>query len=487
VTATPPADRPDATPASRLTRREALAAGAVAVAGLAVAHDANLAARARARVVVAGAGLAGLTAAAELERAGWEVEVVEARDRLGGRVHTLRFGSGQHAEAGGEYVDSHHTAVIETVRRHGLELEDVRRGFGGLADLVFRNGRREPYGRFLVGDGSARQLRRYQSALYGLLDQVSVSEPGTRRGPELDRVSMAEFLDRLGISGNARFLIEVELVGDYGVETRELSLLCVLLAEKVAWDQPSSGVEAFRVRGGNSRLVEAIAGDLAGGVRTGSPVVEVEQGASGVTVRTAGGGSVEADHCVLAMPLPALRRIDFRPALSAPLADAARRLGYATTAKTIFGCRRRFWRERGFSGDVYSDLALGDTWEATDQQPGPRGVLISYVAGDLGAAAARRTARERIRAARLGLGRVFAGSTALVDQAASVAWAGERYSGGCWVNYRPGEVVRHWPALHDAPSDGRVHLAGEHTERLTGYMESAVRSGIDAAQRIRAY
>ena len=433
-----------------------------------------------------GAGLAGLTAAAELERAGWKVDVLEARNRLGGRVHTLRFRSGQHAEAGGEYIDTSHTAMIDSVRRHGLELEDVRRGWAGLRDLVFRDGDRRPLGQFGAGR-PARQIERFWSELYALLGDVEMSDPGARRGPELDRVSLARYLDRLGISGRARFLLEAQLRGDYGVDPRDLSLLCVLFAQRAAWNQPSAGVEAFRVRGGNSRLVDAIAEGLASRVRTGAPVAAVEHGSSGVTARLAGGDTVDADHCVLAVPLPALRRIRILPPLDRPLARAATELGYATSAKTVLSCRRRFWRERGFSGDVLSDLPAGATWEASDQQPGSRGVLITYAAGAAGSAAAAHSPGRRASDAARGVGRIFPGAMQLIEDTAGVAWAGERYSGGCWVNYRPGEVVRHWPALHDAPSDGRVHLAGEHTERLTGYMESAVRSGIAAAARVRAY
>ena len=469
-----------------ITRREALAAGAAAAAGVALGCGGSSTAGARGRVVVVGAGLAGLTAAAELERANWEVEVLEARERLGGRVHTLRFDSGQHAEAGGEYVDTRHTAVIDSVRRYGLELEDTRHGWGGLRDLAFRDGRRVPIAQ-LRGGANGREISRFWSRLYSLLDQVSVSEPGSGRGPELDRVSIAEALDAVSVSGEARFLLEAGFRGDYGVEPRDLSLLCVLFAEKAAWDQPSSGVEAFRVRGGNSRLVKAIAAGLEGRVRTRSAVVEIEHGTSGISARLGGDEVIDADHCVLSVPLPALRRIDFAPALAPPLADAASQLGYATSAKTVLDCRRRFWRERGFSGDVLSDLPLGATWEATDQQPGRRGILLSYVAGSRGRAAARLSADQRIRSAGGGLARVFPGSGLLLEGGESVAWAGERYSGGCWVNYRPGEVVRHWPALHDSPSDGRIHLAGEHTERLTGYMESAIRSGRDAAARVQAY
>jgi monoamine oxidase len=427
-----------------------------------------------------------LTAAAELERAGWEVAVLEARDRLGGRVHTLRFDSGQHAELGGEFIDTRHTAMIAAVRRHGLELEDVRRGWAGLDDLVFTSGRRMSLARFESG-ASARQTRRFWSSLYSLMDDVSVQEPGTRRGPELDRISIAEFLDRLRIAGRARFLIESQLRGDYGVEPRDLSLLFTVLSEKVAWDQPGPGVEAFRVRGGNARLVEAIAGGLAEPVAVGASVTEVEHGASWVTVRTAGGDVHEADHCVLAVPLPARRRIAVHPALARPLAAAADQVAYATTTKTVLDCRRRFWRERGFSGDILCDLPLDFAWEATDQQPGRRGALITYAAGADGRAAARLSAQRRVQLAEDGVARVFPGSRPLIDGASTVAWSGERFSGGCWVCYAPGQTVRHWPALNDDPSDGRIHLAGEHTEHLSGYMESAIRSGEAAARRVGSY
>lgn len=471
-----------------LTRRQVLAAGAIAAAGVAAGRAWPASGRAEAgRAVVVGAGLAGLAAAWELERTGWQVTVLEARSRLGGRVHTLSFASGQHAEAGGEYVDTRHTALLGYARRLELELEDVRRGWGGLDDLVYRRGQRMPLGQFRGGGANARQIGRFWTRLYGLLDEVSVSEPGTRRGPEHDRVSIADFFDRLSISGHARFLLEAEFRDDYGVEPRALSLLSVLFAEKVAWDQADSGVEAFRVRGGNSRLVEAIAAQLAGPVRTGCAVMEVERSSSGVSARTDDGRLLAADHCVLAVPLPALRRIVVTPKLPAPLARAAAELGYATVVKTVLGYRRRFWRERGFSGDVYSDMPLGSTWEATDQQPGQRGLLISYASGARGRAAATRRAGERIGAAGRGLERVFSGSRALQDGAGSVAWARERYSGGCWVSYAPGQTVRHWPALHDSPSLGRIHLAGEHTERLSGYMESAIRSGQDAAARVTAF
>ena len=109
--------------AERLTRRRLLAAGAAS--GLAVAWRSRLFAAAprRGRVVVVGAGLAGLAAAYELRRTGFDVVVLEARDRVGGRVHTVRFPDGQHAEAGGEYIDTIHTTMRHYVRRFGLHTE----------------------------------------------------------------------------------------------------------------------------------------------------------------------------------------------------------------------------------------------------------------------------------------------------------------------------------------------------------------------------
>lgn len=465
-----------------LDRRTLLAGAAGLAAATALGGCRSSAAASRGKAVVVGAGLAGLTAAYELERAGWEVTVLEARDRLGGRVYTIYgFDSGQHAEAGGEYVDSRHRQIQLYARRFGIPLEDVRRGRSDLDTAIFIDGERERGWRF--SNGRVRRDRTdFWRRLYDLVRRVRLNDPSAGGGAELDRHSVADFIDRVGIGGRARFLLETLIRGDYAAEPSELSLLGVCLAERGSWNQPDAGVEIYRLRGGNSRLVEAFASRLAGPVLTSAPVSAIEQGASGIRVTVADGRALDADHCVLAAPLPALRSVSFDPALPEALGRAVKELDNGPVAKMLVQYRRRFWRLRGFSGDVATDLAIGNAWEATDRQRGRDGVLIAYAAGARGAQAAGVNERARIRRAVANLDRTFPGSRALAGRAHSVAWAAEPYSGGAWCVYRPGQVLPFWNALREPV--GRIQLAGEHTADLGGYMEGAIRSGQRAAGRI---
>src|SRR5204862_3799695 len=136
-----------------------------------------------------------------------------------------------------------------------------------------------------------------------------------------------------------------------------------------------SGVEAFRIRGGNGRLPRRFARALGSAIHLRSPVTRVTALSDGVRVEV-GGDSVDAGHCVVAAPLPALREIDFVPALPAGMADAVATLQYGTGTKTLVQYRSRFWLEQGFDGDTFTDLPIGTTWEATDGQAGGAGVLL---------------------------------------------------------------------------------------------------------------
>ncbi len=434
------------------------------------------------RVLVVGGGLAGLTAAYELERSGWEVVVLEARPRLGGRVYTVHdFAGDQHAEAGGEYVDSGHRELRAYAREFAIPLEDARRGFGGLDAVVFRGGERHLAWRYRTPE-VRRQSARFWRSLYDLVARVDLDDPGSGIGRALDRRSLADLMDELGIDGRARFLLERGIRDDYATEPERLSLLFVALSERAGWNQPDAGREIYRLRGGNSRLVEAFADRLAGEVLTGAPVTAIEHTATGVAATIADGRSFSGAHCVLAAPLPALRAVSFTPALPEPLARAIAELEYGPVAKALLQYERRYWRRRGFSGDVASDLPMGSAWEATDQQPGRSGILLAYASGAGGIAAAELTERERITGSAADLERIFPGSRRLLLRSHSVAWTAEPYSGGGWSTYSPGQVLDFWTALREPV--GRIQLAGEHTSDLSGYMESAIRSGRRAAQRI---
>lgn len=475
-----------------MRRREALSAtgrglAAVVLAGIggAPAYACSPRRAARPRAIVVGAGLAGLVAAGELERLGWEVTVLEARVRIGGRVQTIRrpFAGGQHAEAGGEFVDRNHLRVRAWARRLGLDLEDVRRGFAGLEDVVFHAGRRRAY-RVYVSGAARREIRRVTNALFELSRAIDPIDPASSpNASAIDERSAADLIDEVGIDGRARKVLANFIRDDYGVEPERLSLLYAAQAERLYYGVPDGAIEQFRVRGGNDRLVAAFRRRISGRLITGAPVSSVSAGEAGVVVEAAG-EAFEAERCVVAAPLPALREVAFDPALPPALAAAIRSLAYARVTKVLDQYERRVWRRRGHSGDALTDLEIGTVWEATDQQPGRRGILISYAAGDRSAGLERLDNRERVRLARGELGRLFPGTDGAWRSGTSAAWATERWSGGTWCSYAPGQVTAFWRAVR-APA-GRIHFAGEHTAAFTGYMEGAIRSGERAAREVAA-
>jgi monoamine oxidase len=429
-------------------------------------------------VVVVGAGLAGLAAAYELRAAGFEVVVLEARERVGGRVFTVRFPNGQHAEAGGEYIDAIHTVMRRYVRHFDLALEDVRAQGSDLPAAAYYNGHRGRFDSFFDTE-MQREAARFDNYMDSVAKSISARDP---RGELLDRSSAADVLDGLRLGPAARELVtHATIRDDYTVEPARLSALFVAQGYKLTADLPDSGVEAFRIRGGNDLLPRRFARELGSAIHLRAPVTRVTRLSNGVRVDV-DGDRVDADNCVVAAPLPALREIDFVPGLRRPITDAVATLQYGTGTKTLVQYGSRFWLEQGFGGDTFTDLPIGTTWDATDGQAGRAGVVLTYTMGKPGAAFTHLHDEDRIGEVVANLDRIYPGSRAEFRDAVTVAWARERYTGGTYTAYAPGQVTRFWRELR-RPA-GRVHLAGEHTDAFTGYMEGALRSGVRVARAI---
>jgi monoamine oxidase len=244
---------------------------------------------------------------------------------------------------------------------------------------------------------------------------------------------------------------------------------------------PGSRIEYARIRGGNDGLTGAFA-DRLSDLRLGVPVTAVTEDEDRVEV-TAGGGTMSARHVVLAAPLPALARVELS-GVPDELVAALGGISYGRVTKNLLQTDERVWRDQGSTGYLATDRPLGSTWEATDQQPGRRGILIDYASADASDTAAARGVSAREDLVRTELDRVFPGIYAAAAGFATVAWPAEEYTGGSWIAPRPGELSDHWTTLR--ATHGRVHLAGEHTSVLSGYMESAVRSGRRVAAEVAA-
>jgi monoamine oxidase len=457
----------------RTTRRQLLGAAGAGAAALALPRGAIGAAQPR--VAVVGAGLAGLSAAYELHRRGWDVVVLEASGRVGGRVKTVRapFAAGQHAEAGGEYVHAVHHAVRDYARRFHIALEDTYDSPNDGYDAVYR-GRRRVRQQTLETQTVEAELARYARAMDQLAGAVDPADaPAAPRAAALDARSVADLLDDLKLSPAARFLLDRDIRDDYLVEPGDLSLLF----HAAEWELPgtAAGAERYRLRGGNDQLPRALARTLPPDrVLLDSPVVAVAQDRSGVRATTATALTVAADRLVLAAPLPALRAIRFDPPLPDALRDAIDRVQYGLACKTLLQYDQRAWREGDWSGSALSDLPSGTYWEATDGQPGRPGILLAYTAASDGVKAAALDHRARVAQASRDATRIF---PALRGHLRSGVTASCGY-----LAYAPGQVLPYWQALRDPV--GRIVLAGEHTDTWAGYMNGAIRSGQRAAELV---
>ena len=484
-------------PAGAVSRRTLLVAGALGAAAVAAGRAPAYAVDrpsddVRRRVVVVGAGLAGLSCALTLVDHGWTVDLVEARDRVGGRVHTLvdPFGPGTHVEAGGEFVDRDHHLLLRLLDRFGLTTE-IRDKSQRLA--LYWDGRRADYARRVERRGGDlyRDIQRVSDASARLAERVDAENPELSKGAErLDSTSLAQWADGLGLSPLGRRVWEAGwIVSDYGTAARDMSLLFYAQQENFGSDSDAV-VEALRVRGGNRLLAEAIATHLVGTgsvrLRVGAPVRSVRVRPGLASVRTDTAEHLGA-HVVVTSPPPTLRGIAFDPVLPPALQEVVGSRVLDAITKVVVPYRGHPWRAAGWTGESLADLTYTYSWDATDSRPDePDGALVAFTGGGRpGRALTALPAAQRVALVEAQLRTVYpevAGHEDRRHPAATVAWADEPYTGGGYANYRPGQMLEGKPAFRTAY--GPLRFAGEHTEAMGQYMESALRSGRRVALEI---
>jgi monoamine oxidase len=448
------------------------------------------------RVIVVGAGLAGLTAAIHLRDAGWDVLVLEARERVGGRVHTLYGGDpgvpldrGLRVDVGGESVDETHTALLGMVRRFGLGTE---RRPGSTSD-------RRSTGRFryrgatfsfaeltALRNGSVlADLRRVYDELERLPERYGMDPEypeAAERAAELDALSMASWLDGLHLVREARFVVDQANTSLYNSELTDLSMLFVVQQTAASAGARADQSETMRIANGNASLPRAIAAELGAALLVDAPVTSVRRVGDLVGVAAQGVEHLGA-HVVLATPPLPMRAIHFDPPLPQAIATAIAGLDLGGATKVVNQYHRPFWKESGESGFSLSDLTYRISWDAADSYDAPGGLLTTFTTASNGRELGALPDAARIDRVRGELAQVFPESPELLaGPAVTIAWSEEPFTGGGYAVYKPQQLNAFWEPLRTGTD--RIHFAGEHLESLCGYMESAVRSGIRAAARI---
>jgi monoamine oxidase len=462
-----------------LDRRKFLA-GAVAVPLIGVAGAAS--ASERRRVVVLGAGLGGLAAAYNLMKQGYEVVVLEAQARPGGRVQTARaeFVGGGHAELGAVRIYGSHEYTHKYVKEFALPLTPYDTG----SQAFFMQGKRFlpppagvpwPLDGFAPGEqpDPAVRLAEYLGASMARLgNPLDPGWPGSVPSAlELDKLTSAGLLKSLGASDTwaSWFFAQQGNGGRWNA------------ASALAAEALTSG-SVHSIAGGNDRLPYAFAAALGHRVKYHSEVVRIAQDSAGVTIgytdRT-GRHELRADRVVCALPFAPLRRIAITTPFSQSKMDSIRALEYMPVARCYVQTSAKFWTNDplGSLGGlimVCTDTMAGRIWNTSSQQKDPRlGMVHSYMFDDEATRFAALGSQRVPRMLDL-MDKVLPGTRRHRVRTVQKAWQEDRWAGGGWGLVPPGSLGWMLPAMRQA--EGRVHFAGEHTSVWPAWMNGALES-----------
>src|SRR5919204_628469 len=321
-----------------------------------------------AAVVVAGAGLAGLCAARDLIAMGANVTVVEARDRVGGRVWTVRDGlvEGQHAEAGGDMIDEGQGEIRALATETGLTLTRILRGGFGYVRL---DGSGKPR---IVARNVARSWASLERALEPAIRPYRLGEQrwDTPIAAALARRSVAGWLDETKADADLR-ATATGLRGFFLADPEELSLIA--LVDQFAADMTPGPWNMYRINGGNDELATALAKPLGDRLLLKTELVAVSHRGRSIraTVKSSRStAQIACDYLLFALPATVLRRIPITPALPAQQHEAIARLKYGRATRTLLQFSRRFWRSPGRPRAFGSPLPIGAVWEGNEDQSG---------------------------------------------------------------------------------------------------------------------
>lgn len=440
------------------------------------------------RVVVVGAGLAGLTAAVDLAAAGAEVTVLEARDRVGGRTHGIGVSAGVVADAGAAYLGDRHTELLALMREYGLD--PVGTEMAGDSTFLMSDRRSTSANRMPPLNAVAL------GELFDRLDElVAQVDPGAPwRSPlagYLDRLTAQQWFSAEDMHPDARtffplFIGEMMAAPPYAISALHMAFYLRSGGGIRYLNAFEGGAQQWRINGGSHRLCQALAERLGERVQLGHPVQAIDQDSDSAVVHCVSPcdgtrRQYRADRVVVAVPPLVAQRIKFRPGLRAPRATIATNPGCAI--KVHLSYPTPLWRAGGLSG--WSVSAHGPLLSTVDDSPpdGSAGVLTGFVTGSAALTFAELSATRLRGAAVRHVHRIFPLLPPPTRCTVS-NWLAEEYSrGGYAVLFGLGDWLRLGPTL-TAPH-GRVHWAGTETSlEFFGLMEGAIRSGRRAAGEV---
>jgi monoamine oxidase len=440
-------------------------------------------------VIIAGAGLAGLSAAYQLRKAGLNVKVLEARDRVGGRVKNILLRDGTPIEIGGQWAGLDHTTLKDLAKEVGVEtfkghLNGEHLFWNGETLHRFReqNYPLSPEDQTALDDGIAR--------LETLANSLDPTQPWvTANAKTLDTQIFAQWLNENVERDLPKRLLNAMIESLTAAAPHEYSALhaAFMLAMSGGLDHlftPELSL-AERFVGGSQLICTRLAEKLGYSVLLNAPLESCTYTNNEVTVTTPQ-GTFRAWHLILAMPPVVMNRILFTPPLPAKRRGLQYHLPQGTVIKFIATYKRPFWREKGLSGWVNS--VEPPFYDALDNSPPDShlGVLTTFIVGETAREISSWTPEQRKTLVLEQFAKFYGEEALNANEFFELDWNAEIYSEG---GYQGNFVLGGWTAYGETIREaiGPIHFAGSETSgSMYGHMEGAVKSGYRAAQEVQA-
>ena len=445
------------------------------------------------KIVIIGAGLAGLSAGYELKRAGHDPIILEAQQRVGGRVYTLRdpFTEGLYAEVGAMRIPRAHRLTMEYIEKFGL----------GTSEFTMDN----PNAYYYIGGRKIRASeahvnpsllgfevhehevnmtagKLYTNSLQPLLTMLE--KDGDAAWAEIvsryDQYSTREFLEQ---SGWSEGMIEM-----FGLLANQESVMNSSFLELFREDSGNYYTNMLEIQGGTDRLPHAFLPELKENIRFGAKMIAIDQSPDNVTIHYqthAGKFTETGDYAIITIPFPVLRHVEVLKPFSRTKNRAIRQLHYDASAKILFQCRRRFWEEDDgiFGGGTLTDLPIRNLYYPDHGRETGRGVILaSYTWSEDAQRWGSLKPDDRIMQALDDVAEIHPQVIKEFEVGASWMWHDEEFAGGAFALFDPGQQT----LLHDdiVRPEGRIHFAGEHASLYHAWIQGAFESGLRAAVAI---
>lgn len=441
-------------------------------------------------ILIIGGGFSGIAAAAVLERKGVSFRVLEARDRLGGRVFTKHYPEGYYLDLGGQWIGPTQDRMYALVEEHGLTIFSTYEDGYHLLDL---DNTLKRYKGLIPSTHplALLNLGYLLNRLERLAGQLDPSLPDSHpKAAQWDRQTLGDFVEKHTYFKATSAIVRAGLETVFATNLNEISLLHALFYMRSGTSldvllRAGGGAQQDRIQGGMQLLVERMAAPFRDHIQLESPVVELRQTDEGVHVQTAHGEVYAAKKVISAIPPHLLAEIRYSPGWSASRARLLTQLPMGRVAKCFAVYDRPFWRARQWSGQVVADdLSPFQTVFDASPADGSRGVLLGFCIADRYEAFFALPPAEREAKALATFARYFGEEALRTTAYVDYSMADDPWSGGCYAAIYP-PLVRTQVGNLLAQPEGHIHFAGTETaDRWYGYIEGAVRAGERAAAEV---